>query len=290
MCNNAHMKITLLGTGSPLPDPNRAGPSTLVQAGDQYFVVDCGRGAVMRLLAAGVLPGMVSTVLITHLHSDHITDLNDLVTTRWIMMPANIPLRIIGPIGTRKVVDAMLEMLGPDQEYRMGHHEDLRVAGPLTVDVTEVAPEQSLEIGTVSITTHATDHRPVEPSIGYRISAAGRVAALAGDTIPCSGLDDMCRNADVYVQTVIREDLVAQLATLLPNSQRLLDILDYHSTVTQAAETAARNGVGTLVLTHYVPAPQVGSEEEWCQIAATHFSGPVVVGPDLTSVEFPDIG
>lgn len=243
----------------------------------------------MRLLAAGVLPGMVSTVLITHLHSDHITDLNDLVTTRWIMMPINVPLRVIGPVGTRAVIDAMLAMLGPDQDYRMGHHEDLRSAGPLTVDVTEVVPGTTLDIGSVTITTHATDHRPVEPSLGFRISAGGRVAALAGDTIPCSGLDDLCRGADVYVQTVIREDLVAQLAELLPNSQRLLDILDYHSTVTQAAQTAARNDVGTLMLTHYVPAMQPGSEDEWRTIAAEHFTGTIVLGPDLTAVEIPDI-
>ena len=279
------MKITLLGTGSPLPDPHRAGPSTLVQAGDQNIIVDCGRGAVMRLLAAGVLPGMVGTALITHLHSDHITDLNDLVTTRWIMMPINIPLRVIGPVGTRDVVDAMLQMLGPDQSYRLGHHEDLRASGPLTVDVTEVGPGETLEIGNVTVTTHATDHRPVEPSLGYRIAADGRTAALAGDTIPCPGLDDLCRDADVYVQTVIREDLVAQLAALLPNSQRLLDILDYHSTVAQAGQTASRNRVKTLVLTHYVPAMQPGAEEDWRRVAAEHFSGTVVLGPDLTSVE-----
>jgi len=279
------MKITLLGTGSPLPDPNRAGPSTLVQAGDQNILVDCGRGAVMRLLGAGVLPGMVGTALITHLHSDHITDLNDLVTTRWIMMPVNIPLRVIGPVGTKTVVDAMLQMLGPDQSYRMGHHDDLRASGPLAVDVTEIGPGESIEIGNVTVTTHATDHRPVEPSLGYRIVADGRVAALAGDTIPCPGLDDLTRDADVYVQTVIREDLVAQLAALLPNSQRLLDILDYHSTVAQAGQTAARNKVKTLVLTHYVPAMQPGAEDDWRRVAAEHFSGSIVLGPDLTSVE-----
>jgi ribonuclease Z len=279
------MKITLLGTGSPLPDPQRAGPCTLVQIGSEHIMVDCGRAAVMRLVAAGVLPGMVSTVLLTHLHSDHITDLNDLVTTRWIMMPMNVPLHVIGPHGTAAVVDAMLAMLGPDQSYRLGHHEDLRVNGSLQVRVTEVGPGESLSVGDVSITTHATDHRPVEPSIGYRLDHDGAVAAIAGDTIPCAGLDELCRDADIYVQTVVREDLVRQLATLLPNSQRLLDILDYHSTVTQAAETATRCGVKTLVLTHYVPALQAGAEEEWRALAAAHFAGRIVLGPDLTSVD-----
>jgi ribonuclease Z len=90
------MKITLLGTGSPIPDPNRAGPCTLVQAGDRNVLVDCGRGALMRLMAAGVLPAMVDTLLITHLHSDHITDVNDLITTRWVMQLVHTPLNVYG--------------------------------------------------------------------------------------------------------------------------------------------------------------------------------------------------
>jgi ribonuclease Z len=279
------MKITLLGTGSPIPDPNRAGPCTLVQAGQQNVMIDCGRAAIMRLLGAGVLPGMVNTILITHLHSDHITDLNDLVTTRWIMMPVNVPLKVVGPVGTRQVVDAMLHMLTFDQGYRHAHHEDLRANGPLTVDVVEVGPGETFSIGEVTVSTHATDHRPVDPSIGFRIEHDGKVAALAGDTIPCPGLDDLCRDADVYVQTVIRDDQVKQLASLLPNSQRFLDILDYHSTVAQAGQTAARNNVKTLMLTHCVPAVQPGQEDEWIGAAREHFAGNIILGPDLTSTE-----
>lgn len=279
------MKVTLLGTGSPIPDPNRAGPCTLVQAGTQYVMVDCGRGALMRLLAAGVLVPMVGTVLITHLHSDHITDLNDLVTTRWVMMPVNVPLRVVGPPGTRAVVDAMLKMLEPDQKYRHDHHDDLRANGPLNVNVEEVGPGDRLSIGDVTVTVHETDHRPVTPSIGYRLEHDGKVAALAGDTVPCAGLDAMCTDADVYVQTVIRDDLVKQLADLVPTGARFRDILDYHSTVEQAAETATRNQVKNLVLTHYVPPIAPGQEGDWQAIAARHFSGNVVIGPDLTSIE-----
>ena len=135
------------------------------------------------------------------------------------------------------------------------------------------------------MTTHATDHRPVDPSIGFRIEHDGKVAALAGDTIPCAGLDEMCLHADIYVQTVIRDDMVKQVAPLLPNSQRFLDILDYHSTVGQAGQTAARNNVKTLMLTHCVPAVQPGQEGEWIALASAHFSGHIVLGPDLTAHE-----
>ena len=270
------VEVTLLGTGSPLPSPDRAGPATLVRAGGATLLVDCGRGVVMRLAAAGVLPVGLSAVLLTHLHSDHITDLNDVVTTHWVMAPGPTPLRVVGPPGTRQVVDGLLAMLAPDQQYRLDHHDDLN-EGP-SVEVTEVAPGDTLELGGATVVVHATDHRPVEPTVGYRVEHDGAVAALAGDTVPCAGLDALCAGADLYVQTVIREDLVRAIP-----SARLQDILDYHSSVEQAAQTAARGGVGTLVLTHYVPPMAPGAEDEWRSIAAEHFDGEIVLGDDLTT-------
>jgi ribonuclease Z len=279
------VKLTLLGTGSPLPSPDRAGPATLVQpAGGGAILADCGRGVVMRLAGAGVLPAQLSAVLLTHLHSDHLTDLNDVVTTHWVMSPsgaAPVPLRVVGPPGTRDVVDAVRAMLALDERYRLDHHADL--TGPPVLDVTEVEPGDTLDVAGCTVSVHRTDHRPVSPTVGYRVTDAdGRVAALAGDTVPCPELDELCRDADLYVQTVVRADLVR----LVPNA-RLQDILDYHSTVEQAAETAARAGAKTLVLTHYVPPLVPGTEDQWRALAAAHFGGEIVLGDDLTSVSAP---
>ena len=279
------MKVTLLGTGSPLPSATCAGPSTLVQAGGQNILVDAGRAVVMRLTGAMCPPPLVSAVLLTHLHSDHICDLNDVVTTRWVASPAAGPLDVFGPVGTKAMVEGMLAMLSADVSYRLEHHDDLRAGIGMAVNVTEVEPGDSFRIGDVGVSVHRTDHRPVAPTVGFRLEADGKSAALAGDTIPCAELDEMCRGADLYVQTVVREDLVRTFAPLVPTGERFLDILDYHSTVQQAGQTAARAGVGTLVLTHYVPAIQPGQEDEWRALAAEHFSGTIVVGPDLTSVE-----
>jgi ribonuclease Z len=239
----------------------------------------------MRLVGAMCPPPLVSAVVLTHLHSDHICDLNDVITTRWIASPAATPLPIYGPVGTKKMVDGLLAMLSQDEGYRMDHHDDLRAGGGMAVDVHELEPGASFSIGDVTVTVHATDHRPVAPTIGFRFTHDGVVAALAGDTIPCDGLYDMCQDADFYVQTVLREDLVRTFAPLVPTGERFLDILDYHSTVQQAAQTATRCNVKTLVLTHYVPAIQPGQEPEWHAMAAEHFSGEIVIGPDLTSVE-----
>ncbi len=272
------MKITLLGTGSPIPDPNRAGPATLVTTADSSLLVDSGRGVLLRLTAAGLLPPMLSAVLITHLHSDHLTDLNDVITTQWVMSPAPTPLRIFGPPRLQAVVDATLAALGPDIEYRLAHHADLTWR-PL-VEVTEVRPGDELELGATTVRVAATDHRPVEPTVAYRIEADGRSAVLGGDGVPCAGLDELCRGADAYVQTVLREDIVR----MVPNA-RFQDILDYHSSVEDAARTATRAGVGTLVLTHYIPGLASGQEEEWRALAAEHFAGSVVLGDDLTAIE-----
>lgn len=269
--------ITLTGTGSPMVDPNRAGPSTLVTAGDQTFLVDCGRGVLMRAAAVGVGAANLTALLLTHLHSDHITDLSDVITTRWINSFGPAPLPIIGPPGTRAVVEATLAALAPDISYRIGHHAD--ITAPPEVVVHEYAAGQVWDSGDVVITAAPTDHRPVEPTIAFRIEFGGASVVLAGDTVPCDSLDDLARGANALVHTVIRADLVEQIPV-----QRLKDILDYHSSVQQAAATATRAGVDTLVLTHYVPPLVAGQEEQWRALAAGEFNGRVELGDDLLRI------
>src|SRR4051794_22158921 len=112
------IEIILLGTGSPLPDPNRAGPATLVRAGATTLLVDAGRGVLMRAAAVGASAASIDAVLLTHLHSDHITDLADLITSRWVTTFVPTPLTVVGPPGTQRVIDGLLASLGPDIEYR----------------------------------------------------------------------------------------------------------------------------------------------------------------------------
>jgi len=278
------VKLTLLGTGSPIPDPNRAGPSTLVQADGANLLFDCGRGVLMRLAGVGLLPPMLSRVFLTHLHSDHITDFNDVLTMRWTMSPgANTgksPLPVTGPPGTATFVERTIAMLTDDIGYRIAHHDDLHeppqcvTTEVLDGDVTEEAD------GAVRVLAGPTDHRPVVPTVGYRVEHGGKSIVIAGDTVPCDGLDRLCDGADAYVQTVIRPDLVVKV----PNP-RFHDIVDYHSSVEDAARTAKRASVKMLVLTHMVPAVAPGMEQEWVDMAAAHFDGEIVLATDLQSIE-----
>ena len=277
--------VTLLGTGSPIPDPHRAGPSTLVQAGDENYLVDAGRGVLMRLAGAGCAPTMLTAVLLTHLHSDHITDLNDVITSSWALNMDNPkPLRIVGPEGTKETVARILHFLDLDIGYRLAHHDDLNE--PPQVEVTEIT-KGSLDLSTtVSISTAPTDHRPVDPTIAFRFDYQESSVVVAGDTIPCTDLDQLCNGAKALVHTAIRKDIIETLPL-----QRAKDILNYHSSVEEAAQTAQRAGMEMLFLTHYVPGiPPAENEfhelvvQQWRNRAAENFSGKVEIGDDLLKI------
>ena len=114
---------------------------------------------------------------------------------------------------------------------------------------------------------------------GDTVPCDGLGVVVAGDTVPCDGLDRLAAGADALVHTVIRKDVIAALAF-----QRIRDTLDYHSSPEEAAATARRAGVGTLVLTHCVPAFPPGGGADWLALAATEFAGRIEVGDDLHRV------
>ena len=236
--------------------------------------------AVGDSTGVGVGANSLRALLLTHLHSDHIADLGDVLITRWVttFTPDPPPLPIIGPPGTAAVVDAMLEAFGPDIGYRIAHHADL--TAPPDVEVHEHIEGLVWNRDGVRITVAPTDHRPVTPTIGFRISHEDTSVVLAGDTVPCATLDELAAGADALVHTVIRKDLVETMP-----QQRIRDICDYHSSVEQAADTAARAGVGTLILTHFVPPVMPGQEDDWRAKAASVFDGRIELGPDLHRVE-----
>ncbi len=272
------MKVIILGSGSPLVVPDRAGPSTLVRIGKTDLLFDCGRAVLMRGAAVGMSARDLTALFVTHMHSDHTTDYNDVITTRWISHLGPAPLRAFGPVGFRRFTELTLAMLDTDVHYRMAHHADLKHAPQ--VEVTEVSDGVVYEADGVRVVAAPTDHSPVHPTVGFRVEAEGKVVAIAGDTVPCEGLNRLCQGADVYVQTVIRRGLIEK-ATM----QRFRDVMDYHSDIAQAARTASACGVRTLVLNHPVPPPQPGSEPQWIAEAQAHFAGQVLLASDLLAVD-----
>jgi ribonuclease Z len=233
-----------------------------------------------RLAAAGAGANGLTALLLTHLHSDHIADLGDVLITRWVttFTPDSPPLPIIGPPGTAEVVEATLRAFGFDIGYRIAHHADLTAPPP--VEVHEYTEGEVWHRDGVAITAAPTDHRPVAPTIGFRVEHGDASVVLAGDTVPCITLDELAAGAGALVHTVIRKDLIETMPM-----QRIRDICDYHSSVQEAAATATRAGVGILILTHYVPGIEPGQEDDWRALAATEFDRQIELGDDLHRVE-----
>ena len=241
------------------------------------LLFDCGRAVLMRLRGANSGPVQLHTVFITHLHSDHITDLNDVITMHWAMNLAPKTLPIVGPPGTQAFVDDTLSMLSEDIRWRLEHHEDLTWEPDIAV--TEIETGVAFEHSGVRVTCARTKHPPVEQTIGFRVEHEGKSVVIGGDSLPCDGLDELCAGADMYVQTVLRRQIIEQIP-----AQRLREILNYHSSTEDAARTAARGGVKTLVYTHMMPTPEPGAEHEWIDDAKPFFDGEVVMGTDLLSL------
>lgn len=268
------MEIVLLGTGFPFPHPDRAGPATLVRAGGVDLLFDAGRGVLLRLAAAGVVTPGLARVCLTHLHSDHVSDFGDVVTTHWISSREPAPLRVVGPPGTAGHCDDTKHLLRHDIAWRMEYTPDLLPSEP-TFEVTEAVDGVVFEQDGVRVVAAETLHPPVAPTIGFRVEHDGRSVVIGGDSVPCEGLDRLCEGADAYVQTVFSRRLMGPRA----------HVFRYHSDTEDAARTAARAGVKTLVYTHMMPAPAPGTEQDWIDEGARHFGGEILVGEDLQRIE-----
>jgi ribonuclease Z len=109
--------VILLGTGVPVPDPDRAGPSTAIVVGKRLFIVDAGSGIERRLSAAGLSNTDFEAVFITHLHSDHVLGYSDLIFTSWVF-GRETPLRVFGPPGLRKMTDHLIAAFSEDIDVR----------------------------------------------------------------------------------------------------------------------------------------------------------------------------
>lgn len=257
------LSVLMCGTGSPLPDLNRASACTIIAAGERLYVVDAGLSSVRNLLLWRVPLAKVDGVLLTHLHSDHIAELGELRLQTWVA-GRRAPLKVYGPPGVEDVVDGFNRAYSHDADYRTLHHgeaflprEDVdMVAVPVAMDgATAVV----LERDGLEITAIRVHHDPVKPAYGYRFDYAGRSIVVSGDTAPYAPLAQASRGADVLVHEAQSNVLVGILEGALARAGRnrtakiLHDIPSYHSDPVDAARIANQAQVKLLVFSHINP-------------------------------------
>jgi ribonuclease Z len=282
-------RVTLIGTGTPVPRPDRFGPCTLVEAGDQTLLVDAGRGAPMRLYQLGIPMGRIDVLFLTHYHSDHTSGVPDLWLTGWLSSHyarRTKPMRVIGPVGAKVLMAKLADAYAADIKIRLDD-EKLPPEGIATIVEEFDRDGVVYEANGVRVIAFEVDHGDViKPCYGYRFEYQGRSAVLSGDTR--------------YNQNVIKhgrgaELLVHEVATARPelmSEAYVQRIVGHHTTPREAGlvftETKPKLAAYThlvFVASEKVPPPTIAE-----LIAETRetYGGPLQVGEDLMQFEIGD--
>ena len=192
----ATFELTMIGTGSPLPSPDRCGGGQVITAGGHTILIDCGWGVARRIQQARIPTASIEAVFFTHLHSDHITDFADLLMTGWTG-GRKAPLPVYGPAGTRETVEGFQQALKADVRYRLAHHGTKLWSGGVACDVHEVEATDDAQviarIGDIEVSAFLVDHRPAVPAFGFKVARDGRTIVFTGDTIRCPSLERAAR-------------------------------------------------------------------------------------------------
>jgi ribonuclease Z len=288
------LHVGLCGSGSPLPDPTRAGPCVFVIAGKHVYVVDTGEGSPRKMALMGLSPGFIDAILLTHFHSDHIGGLGEMMLQRWGGASHQDPVPVYGPQGVESVVQGFNDAYALDKKYRIAHHGNATmpptgaggVARPFTIDGEDWSQVVLNQDGLV-VTAFAVNHTPVFPAVGYRFDYQGRSVVISGDTAPSANLARVARGADVLFHEGLQTAMVAVLHDGAVRHGRAglakitADIPSYHTTPEDAARIAQQAGVRELMFYHTIPPlPFAYVNATFLGDAPKIFTGPIVVGKD----------
>lgn len=286
------LHVGLCGTGSPLPNADRAGACNIVIAGKRIFVVDAGEGGARNIQLMGINPARIERLFLTHFHSDHIDGMGPMMLLRWTGAAAQSPLPVHGPSGVEAVIAGFNAAYATDNGYRVAHHGAKLVppgGGGATAIAFEMTANSAIifDQGGVKVTAFRVDHDPVSPAVGYRFDYKGRSVVISGDTAKSETLVAAAKGADLLVHEALQPRMVKTMTAALEakgiknTAQITRDILDYHASPEEAAESAKAAGVRQLVLSHIVPPlPSAFFYPAFLGDSAKRYSGPIVVGED----------
>lgn len=267
------IKVTLLGTGAPPPVMNRFGPSTLVEAGNEKLVFDAGRGNVQRLGQAKVPLKDIHALFLTHLHSDHVVGIPDMLLTGWLFGRREVPFRVWGPRGTKEMLTHLDRAFAFD--IRMRLYDDRLAPQGIVILAEDIQQGVVYERDGVQVTAFDVDHHPIQPALGYRIDYGGRSVVLSGDTKFSENLIRFAQGADVVIHSVAAPAVVQRG---WPPAQAQA-ILDHHTLPEEAGTVFARVQPKLAVFSHIV-LPEA-TAQDLLPPARKHYAGLLALGEDL---------
>jgi len=222
--------------------------------------------SIRKLMRMGFPMEKIQAAFLTHLHSDHIDGLGELMLQAWIAGSRSAPLPIYGPAGTDQVIAGFRQAYTTDEGFRVRHHGE-KIANPAGyggaaqiinlpdgVDSAVVYEKDGVKISVIRV-----NHAPVAPAFGYRIDYKGRAMVLSGDTVYAPSFVAASKGADLMFHDAMNKDMVAAMGKKLAErgrantAQIMTDIQGYHASPEDAARAAREAGVKALVLYHLVP-------------------------------------
>ncbi len=283
------MRIILLGTGGPKPDPDRQGPAVLVGTGDRNILFDTGRGVVTQLVRVGVEVKDIDLIFLTHHHFDHINSLGDVLMSAWNLGRTD-PITVFGPEGTASIVDSLINRIYKrDIAFRLREAE---LSGVKLADTDQMVISRDVGAGIVydeggiSIRSEFVLHghglgisQDGWKCLGYRIEAKGHTVSISGDAVDCHGLDLLAKGSDGLV-------ICCYLSKneMLDKESRL--IADHILACSpQIGRIATRAGVKKVILTHFRQKDEMRIKELVAEVKSD-FNGEVIAGRDLLTIDF----
>jgi len=289
---DSDFKVTLLGTGTPIPDPNRFGPSTLVEAGNQKLLFDAGRGATIRLRQINAVKGTgtimtkIDALFLTHYHSDHTLGIPDLWLTGWLGNSRKEPFRLIGPVGAKSLMANLERAYALDIKIRL-EDEKLPPEGIATV-VEEFEKDGVVyDKDGVKVIAFTVNHgADIKPAVGYRIEYKGHAVVISGDTRYDQNVIKYGTGVDLLIHEVciVRPELLSN-----PFIQR---VVDHHTSPREAGQVFSLAKPKLAVYSHlvFLSSDKVPRATVDDIVAGTRetYDGPLQVGEDLMSFEIGD--
>jgi ribonuclease Z len=281
-----NLTVMLLGTGGgPNINPQRLGISTLVMAGSEKLLFDCGRGSPTGMVRLSVAPADVTKVFLTHLHSDHIIALPELYLYPWASQSRTTPFQVWGPEGTKAMMDNLQKAFAFDIHIRRDVDEKFSADG-VRVIATNIHEGVVYQAKDVKVTAFLVDHGPVKPAFGYRVDYRGHSVVMSGDTRRSENLIQFAKGTDLLIHEVggSHQDplLVGPPDERLPNGwtrSQALTVNAHHTDPVEAGQVFDMVRPKLAVFSHYGAAPST-----ILPLVRQNYAGPVEFGEDEMTI------
>ena len=274
------MELLLLGTGCPKVDYKRFGPSSLVSTNKTKILVDCGSGVTQRLDQSKISSAKIDALFLTHLHSDHVVDLYQLIISSWHSYKMN-PWKIYGPKGTKKFVKKLMNTWKDERELRI-KYEARQSNEAFKINVIEFGSIGNISIKDIKVRYFEVDHKPVKYAYGFNFFHKNKKLTISGDTRPCENIMKYGQLSNVLLHEVFIDGEIGSISKMR-TSKTLHNVRNYPPPSNIVGKVAKLTKCKKLVLNHLVPTKF--NETKLKKIVKKDFGKNPIIGKDLLKIK-----